>query len=101
MQAGKKPLGCCCMHELGYAQAGVGLGSCGAFSAGGRRSRRAECTRTIKAKYPGFLLVSGYVRSAADAEALFRAGAHMVGIAAPTREEADYIYRVAEAFKAR
>lgn len=59
-----------------------------------------DLVRTIKSKYPDFLLVSGYVRSAADAQALLRAGAHMVGIAAPAIEDADYIHRVAEAFKA-
>ena len=59
-----------------------------------------DLVRTIKSKYPDFLLVSGYVRSAADAQALLRAGAHMVGIAAPAIEDAGYIHRVAEAFKA-
>jgi len=50
----------------------------------------------VKEHYPGFLLVSGYVRSADDARALFEAGADMVGIAAPAIEDAGYIQRIAE-----
>ena len=49
----------------------------------------------IRKRYPGFFLVSGYVRSGADARALFEAGADMVGIADPTRSDAEYIYRIA------
>ena len=49
-------------------------------------------------RYPGFLLVSGYVRSAGDARALFEAGADMVGIAAPAIKDAAYIQRIAEAY---
>jgi tRNA-dihydrouridine synthase len=52
----------------------------------------------VREHYPGFLLVSGYVRSADDARALFDAGADMVGIAAPARGDAGYIHRIAEAF---
>jgi tRNA-dihydrouridine synthase len=49
-------------------------------------------------RYPGFLLVSGYVRSADDARAVFEAGADMVGIAAPAIKDAAYIQRIAEAY---
>jgi len=52
----------------------------------------------IRRAYPGFLLVSGYVRSAADARALFEAGTDMVGIAAPLMQDAGYIQRIAKAF---
>lgn len=45
---------------------------------------------------PGKLLVSGYVRSAADVRTCLEAGADMVGFAAPTIEDADYIGRIAE-----
>ncbi len=57
-------------------------------------------TRTAREHYPGFLLVSGYVRSPADAAALFDAGADMVGIAAPAMDDADYIHRIAAAYEA-
>ena len=56
--------------------------------------------QTVRRSYPGFLLVSGYVRSAADAWALFEVGADMVGIAEPAREDPDYIHRIAQTFKA-
>jgi tRNA-dihydrouridine synthase len=52
----------------------------------------------VKRVYPGSLLVSGYVRSAADARALFDAGADMVGIAAPVMKDPGYIQRIATAF---
>lgn len=58
-----------------------------------------DLVRTVKAHYPGFLLVSGYVRSADDARAVFDAGADMVGIAAPAIEDAGYIQRIAEALE--
>jgi tRNA-dihydrouridine synthase len=57
-----------------------------------------DLVRLVKEHYPGFLLVSGYVRSADDARVLFDAGSDMVGIAAPTRGDAGYIHRIAEAF---
>ena len=57
-------------------------------------------TRTAREHYPGFLLVSGYVRSPADAAALFGAGADMVGIAAPAMDDADYIGNIAAAYQA-
>jgi tRNA-dihydrouridine synthase len=44
---------------------------------------------------PGKLLVSGYVRSAADVQACLEAGADSVGIAAPAIDDADYIGRIA------
>jgi tRNA-dihydrouridine synthase len=49
----------------------------------------------VRARYPGFLLISGYVRSAADAQAVFDAGADMVGVAEPTIQDAGYIERLA------
>lgn len=55
--------------------------------------------RKIRERYPGFLLVSGYVRSIMDAKGLFEAGADMVGIAEPAVEDAQYIYRIAEEYK--
>ena len=56
--------------------------------------------RELKGRYPDmFLLVSGYVRSAADAESLLRAGADMVGIAEPTIREPDYIHKIAQGLK--
>jgi len=69
---------------------------------------RAETTRkpdidfaqTARRRYPGFLLVSGYVRSAADAWALFEVGADMVGIAEPAREDPECVHRIAQTFKA-
>jgi tRNA-dihydrouridine synthase len=51
-------------------------------------------------RYPGFLLVSGYFRSAEDARAVFEAGADMVGIAAPAIKDAGYIQRIANAYAA-
>jgi tRNA-dihydrouridine synthase len=57
-------------------------------------------TQTARARYPGLLLVSGYVRSAADATALFEAGADMVGIAAPAMDDPDYIHKIATAYEA-
>jgi tRNA-dihydrouridine synthase len=59
-----------------------------------------DLAQTARARYPGFLLMSGYVRSTADAQALFRAGADMVGIAEPAMQDPEYIHRIAEAFKA-
>jgi tRNA-dihydrouridine synthase len=55
----------------------------------------------IKERYPGFLLVSGYVRSATDIQALFDAGAHMVGFAAPVIKDAAYIHKLAQALGTR
>jgi tRNA-dihydrouridine synthase len=52
-------------------------------------------------RYPGLLLVSGYVRSAADARAVFEAGADMVGIAAPAIKDAAYIQRIAKEYAGR
>jgi len=56
--------------------------------------------RELKGRYPDmFLLVSGYVRSAADAEGLLNAGADMVGIAEPTIREPNYIHKIAQGLK--
>jgi tRNA-dihydrouridine synthase len=68
--------------------------------AAGAREPDLALTRTARVHYPGFLLVSGYVRSAADAAALFDAGADMVGIAAPAMDDADYIGKTATAYEA-
>ncbi|MBN1584078.1 MAG: hypothetical protein JXA89_25435 [Anaerolineae bacterium] len=60
-----------------------------------------ELVRVLKDRFPGFLLVSGYVRSADHVRALFDAGADMVGVAAPVMKDAGYVGRLAEAFKAQ
>jgi tRNA-dihydrouridine synthase len=62
------------------------------------RKPDAGLVRALAGHCPGALLVSGYVRSAEDAEALFEAGAHAVGIAAPTRRDAAYIAKIAAAY---
>ncbi len=51
--------------------------------------------REARALVPGKLLVSGYVRSAADVRACLEAEADMVGIAAPAIDDAGYIGRIA------
>ena len=48
----------------------------------------------VKGKYPFFLLVSGYVRSAMDAKELFEAGADVVGIAEPTVDNPKFIHKI-------
>ncbi|MCE7981998.1 MAG: hypothetical protein DYG89_12450 [Caldilinea sp. CFX5] len=50
----------------------------------------------LKATYPWFLLVSGYVRSPDDVQALFAAGVDMIGIAEPTLHDAQYIAKLAK-----
>lgn len=55
-----------------------------------------DFVRGIRRNCPFFLLVSGYVRSAEDAETLFELGADMVGIAEPTIEDRGYIRQIAE-----
>jgi len=57
--------------------------------------------RRVRRKYFGFLLASGYVRSAADAKELFEAGADMVGIAEPIIEDSKYIHRIAKELEAK
>ena len=54
-----------------------------------------ELVRALRGLIPGLLLASGYVRSAEDSQALFDAGADMVGAAAPLREDAGYLGRIA------
>ena len=54
-----------------------------------------DFVRTVKQKYACFLLVSGYVRSVKDVRRLFAAGADMVGIAEPTKQDPGYIHRIA------
>jgi tRNA-dihydrouridine synthase len=66
--------------------------------AAGAQEPDLDLTRTARARFPGLLLVSGYVRSAADAAALFDAGADMVGIAAPAIDDAGYIGQIAAAY---
>jgi tRNA-dihydrouridine synthase len=53
-----------------------------------------ELVRTLRPLIPGLFLVSGYVRSSDDARTLFDAGADMVGVAAPVREDAAYIRKL-------
>jgi len=60
-----------------------------------------EFVRNVKGKYPLFLLVSGYVRSAVDAKMLFESGADMVGIAEPIVRDPKYIHKIVKEFKAR
>lgn len=48
----------------------------------------------LKTSYPWFLLVSGYVRSRDDVQALLAAGADMIGIAEPTLQDAQYIAKL-------
>jgi tRNA-dihydrouridine synthase len=50
-----------------------------------------DLVRDLRHLIPGLFLVSGYVRSSADAQALFEAGADMVGVAAPLIEDVVYI----------
>jgi tRNA-dihydrouridine synthase len=66
--------------------------------AAGTHQPDLDLARTARARFPGMLLVSGYVRSAADAAALFDAGADVVGIAAPAIDEAGYIGQIAAAY---
>lgn len=50
----------------------------------------------LKSRYRGiFLLASGYVRSAGDAEKLFKSGADMVGVAEPTIDNPRFIAELA------
>ncbi len=71
------------------------------FNIRNERTKRPdfEFVRGLKRKYPFFLLVSGYVRSAMDARRLFEAGADMVGIAEPTIDDRRYICRIAAYLK--
>jgi tRNA-dihydrouridine synthase len=55
-----------------------------------------ELVRALRPLVPGLFLASGYVRSPDDARALFEAGADMVGVAAPLREDAAYIRTLVE-----
>jgi tRNA-dihydrouridine synthase len=50
-----------------------------------------ELVRDLRSLIPGLLLASGYVRSPEDTQALFDAGADMVGAAAPVRKDPAYI----------
>ena len=54
-----------------------------------------KLVRDLRPLVPGLLLVSGYVRSPEDAQALFEVGADMVGAAAPVREDPAYVRRIA------
>jgi tRNA-dihydrouridine synthase len=53
-----------------------------------------------KERYPGFLLVSGYVRSAAQARQCFEAGADMVGFAEPIMHDPDFTARLVQTYRA-
>jgi len=61
----------------------------------GRRAPDYRFVRSVK-REPLLLLVSGYVRSAADAGRLFGSGADMVGIAEPARDDPKFIHAIAE-----
>jgi tRNA-dihydrouridine synthase len=54
-----------------------------------------DLVRALRPLIPGLFLVSGYVRSPEDTQALLDAGADMVGAAEPLREDAGYIRRIA------
>jgi tRNA-dihydrouridine synthase/flavodoxin len=56
-----------------------------------------ELVRALRTLIPGLFMVSGYVRSPEDAEALFAAGADMVGVAAPVREDPAFLRRITAA----
>ncbi len=66
------------------------------------RSRTPDLAllRELRGHYRGFLLASGYVRSAGDVRAVLAAGADMAGIAEPAIEDASYMQRIAEAMRA-
>jgi tRNA-dihydrouridine synthase len=49
-------------------------------------------------RYPIFLLVSGYVRSAKDVKKLFEAGADMIGIAEPTIQNPKFIAKISKEY---
>ena len=55
--------------------------------------------RALKRKYSFFLLVSGYVRSVNDVRRLSEAGADMIGIAEPTKNDPRYIERISNRLK--
>jgi tRNA-dihydrouridine synthase len=50
----------------------------------------------VRQVYHGFLLVSGYIRSARQVKECFEAGANMAGIGEPVMREAEFIGRLAE-----
>jgi tRNA-dihydrouridine synthase len=54
-----------------------------------------DLVRALRPLIPGLFLVSGYVRSPGDVRTLFDAGADMIGVAAPVREDVAYIRRLA------
>lgn len=54
-----------------------------------------ELVHELRPLIPGLFLVSGYVRSSEDARTIFEAGADMVGVAAPVREDPRYVRRIA------
>jgi tRNA-dihydrouridine synthase len=54
-----------------------------------------ELARALRPLIPGLFLTSGYVRSPEDAQALFDAGADMVGVAAPLRQDPAFLGRIA------
>ncbi|KXA92089.1 hypothetical protein AKJ64_04060 [candidate division MSBL1 archaeon SCGC-AAA259E17] len=46
-----------------------------------------------------FLMVSGYIRTAEDAQKLFKIGADMVGVAAPSRDDPDFLNKIANEYR--
>jgi len=60
-----------------------------------------ELVRDLRSLIPGLFLVSGYVRSIEDAQAVFDAGADMVGAAAPVRQDPAFLRRLAAGLRSR
>jgi tRNA-dihydrouridine synthase len=58
-----------------------------------------ELMRDLRPLIPGLLMASGYVRSSEDAQALFDAGADLVGVAAPLRKDPAYLSQIAAGLK--
>jgi tRNA-dihydrouridine synthase len=59
------------------------------------RRPNVELARALRPLIPGLFLVSGYVRSPEDTQALFDAGADMVGVAASVRKDPAYVRQIA------
>jgi tRNA-dihydrouridine synthase len=62
----------------------------------GNKRPDLELVRALRPLIPGLFLVSGHVRSRTDAQALFNAGADMVGAAAPVWKDVAYIRKLAQ-----
>jgi tRNA-dihydrouridine synthase len=53
-----------------------------------------ELLEQVRGTYSGFLLVSGWIRTAADVRSCFSAGANMAGFGEPVMEEPGFISRI-------